>query len=131
LQGVLRVKRQTFQVPGRRPSPILNPAVRVGDLIWTAGHTGSDPATGQSPDDFDAQVRNTLNNVKAAVEAAGSSLASVVKVNIYLTDISLRPAFNKIYLEYFPTDQPGRTCIGNAGFEGNTKVEVECVAVVE
>jgi 2-iminobutanoate/2-iminopropanoate deaminase len=125
------MKRQTISVPGRKPSPILNPAVRAGDLVWTAGHTGSDPRTGETPDGIEAQTRNTLDSIKAALEAAGSSMRSVLKVNVYLTDIGLRPKFNEIYLEYFPEDRPARTAIGNAGFDGNTLVEVECVAVVE
>ncbi len=125
------MKRQTISVPGWTPSPILNPAVRVGDLIWTAGHIGSDPQTGEVPDGIEAQTRNTLDAIKAVLEAAGSSMRSVLKVNIYLTDISLRPKFNDIYLEYFPEDRPARTAIGNAGFDGNTLVEVECMAVVE
>jgi 2-iminobutanoate/2-iminopropanoate deaminase len=125
------VKRELITVPGRQPSPILNPAVRAGDLVWTAGHTGRDPKTGQMPDDIETQTRNTLEAIKAALEAAGSSLASVIKVNVYLSDIGLRNKFNEIYLEYFPADRPGRTAIGNVGFEGNTLVEVECVAVAE
>ncbi len=125
------MKRELITVPGRQPSPILNPAVRVGDLVWTAGHTGRDPKTGQMPDDLETQTRNTLDAIKAALEAAGSSMASVIKVNIYLSDIALRNRFNEIYLEYFPADRPARTCIGNAGFEGNTLVEVECVAVAQ
>ena len=125
------MKRQLITVPGRQPSPVLNPAVRVGDLVWTAGHTGRDPKTGQMPDDLETQTRNTLDAIQAALEAAGSSMASVIKVNIYLSDIALRNRFNEIYLEYFPADRPARTCIGNAGFEGNTLVEVECVAVAE
>ena len=125
------MQRETITVPGRKPSAILNPAVRVGDLVWTAGHTGRDPKTGEMPEGIEAQTRNTLENLREALEAAGSSWASVVKVNVYLTDINLRNAFNKIYLEYVPDDRPGRTAIGNVGFEGNTVVEVECVAVVE
>ena len=125
------MKRETLKVPGRKPSPILSHAVRVGDLVWTAGHTGSDPETGQTPDDFEAQVRNSLENLRMALEAAGASWASAVKVNIYLTDIADRPKFNELYLKYVGEDRPARTCIGGAGFDGNTRVEVEVVAVVE
>ena len=125
------MKRKAISVPGRAPSPILSPAVRVGDLVWSAGHTGRDPKTGQMPDGIEAQTRNTLDNIKAALEAAGTSWDNVVKVNVYLSDIALRNTFNEIYLEYVPSDRPGRTAIGNVGFEGNTLVEVECVAVVE
>ena len=125
------MKRETIKVPGRKPSPILNPAVRVGDLVWTSGHTGSDPETGQTPADFESQVKNTLDNLSKALEAAGASWKSAVKVNIYLKDIADRPKFNELYLKYVGEDKPGRTCIGNAGFEGNTLVEVEVVAVVQ
>ena len=123
------MKREAISVQGRAPSPILSPAVRAGELVWTAGHTGRDPKTGTTPDDFAAQTRNTLNAVGEALKAAGSSSDQVVKVNIYLADIGQRNAFNEIYLTYVPSDRPARTCIGNAGFEGNTRVEVECVAV--
>jgi 2-iminobutanoate/2-iminopropanoate deaminase len=123
-------KRQAVHIPGRTSAPHLSPAVRVGDLVWTSGHTGRDPQTGQMPDDIETQTRNTLNNLKAALEAAGTSWDNVIKVNIYLSDINLRPKFNEIYLEYVPSDRPSRTAIGNVGFEGNTLVEVECVAVV-
>ena len=125
------MKRETIKVPGRKPSPILSHAVRVGDLVWTAAHTGSDAHTGETPDDFEAQVRNSLENLRMALEAAGASWNSAVKVNIYLTDIALRPTFNQLYLQYVGEDRPARTCIGNAGFEGNTLVEVEVVAAVE
>ena len=125
------MKREVIRVPGRTPAPHLNPAVRVGDLVWTAGHTGRNASTGEMPNGIEAQTRNTLDNIKAALEAAGTSMASVVKVNVYLSDIGLRNKFNEIYMEYFPGDKPGRTAIGNVGFEGNTVVEVECVAVVE
>ena len=59
------MKRQLITVPGRQPSPILNPAVRVGDLVWTAGHTGRDPKAGQMPDDLETQTRNTLDAIQA------------------------------------------------------------------
>ena len=124
------MKREIVNVPGRSPSPILNAGCKIGNIVWTAGNTGSGP-DGKTPDDFDAEVRNTLDKIKATLEAAGASLDSVLKVNIYLSDINLRPRFNQIYLEYFPKNQPARTCIGNAGFDGNTRVEVECVAAIE
>ena len=125
------MKRDVILPAGATPGGILSPGVRVGDLIWTAGSTGRNPETGVTPDDVEGQTRQTLENLKRIVEAAGSSFASVIKVNIYLTDISDRPAVNEIYKEYFPSNPPGRTCIGNAGFEGNTRIEIEMVAVVE
>lgn len=125
------MQRQTIVVPGQAPSPILSPAVRAGDLVWTSGHVGRDPRTGEMPEDIESQARNALEALKAALEAAGASLSSVIKVNVYLADIGLRQRFNQVYLQYFPADRPARTAIGNVGFEGKTLVEVECVAVVD
>ena len=125
------MKRDVIQPAGTGPNAILSPGIRVGDLIWTAGSTGRNPETGVTPDDIQEQTRQTLENLKKVVEAAGSSFASVIKVNIYLTEIGDRPAVNEIYKEYFPKNPPGRTCIGGAQFDGNTAIEIEMVAVVE
>lgn len=124
------MKREVIQPAGTTPGGILSPGVRVGDLLWTAGSTGSDPVTGVTSDDIQEQTRQTLEKLKKVVESAGSSFANVIKVNIYLADINERPAVNEVYKTYFPTNPPGRTCIGNAGFDGNTRIEIEMVAVV-
>ena len=125
------MKREIIRPPGVSANPILSPGVRVGDFIWTAGHVGRDPATGKLADGIVEQTRQTLRNLQAVLEAGGSSLGSVVKVNIYLENITDRAAANEVYREFFPTDPPGRTAIGNAGFEGGVLIEIECVAVVE
>jgi 2-iminobutanoate/2-iminopropanoate deaminase len=121
--------REVIRPAGIGPNAILSPGVRVGELIWTAGHTGRNPETGQTSDDIREQTRQTLENVKRVLEAGGSSMSNVVKVNIYLADIKDRPAVNEVYQQYFPSNPPGRTCIGNAGFDGNTLIEIEAVAV--
>jgi len=125
------MKREVIVPAGVTPSGILNPGIKVGDLVWTSGHVGRNADTGETSDDISEQTRQTLLNLQRVLETAGSSLKSVIKVNIYLADIKDRPAVNKVYTEFFPSDQPGRTCIGNAGFDGNVLIEVECVAVVE
>ena len=124
-------KREVIRPAGVRPNPILSPGVRVGDFIWTAGQVGQDPATGKIEGGIKDQTRQTLENLRAVLEAGGSSLASVLKVNIYLTDINDRPAVNEVYAEYFPSDPPSRTAIGGAQFAPGTLVEIEAVAVVE
>jgi 2-iminobutanoate/2-iminopropanoate deaminase len=124
------MSREVVVPAGVTPGPILSPGIRVGNLLWTAGHVGRNAETGETPDDIKGQTRNTLENLKRVLEAGGSSLANVIKVNIYLADIKDRPAVNEVYQEYFPKDPPGRTCIGNAGFDGNVLIEIECVAAV-
>ena len=129
-EAISVMSRDVIIPAGITPGAILSPGIRVGNLLWTAGHVGRNAETGQTPDDIKEQTRNTLNTLKRVLEAGGSSLENVIKVNIYLTEISDRPAVNQVYQEYFAKDPPGRTCIGGAQFDGNTRIEIECVAVV-
>jgi 2-iminobutanoate/2-iminopropanoate deaminase len=124
-------KREIIRPAGVAANRILSPGVRVGDFIWTAGHVGRDPATGTMPEDIRGQTRQTLENLKAVLEAGGSSLSSVIKVNIYLKEIADRDAANEVYVEFFPTDPPGRTAIGGAQFGPGVLIEIEAVAVVQ
>ena len=124
------MSREVIVPAGITPGPILSPGIRVGNLLWTAGHVGRNAATGETPDDIKEQTKNTLDNLKRVLEAGGSSLADVIKVNIYLVNIKDRPAVNEVYQEFFPKDPPGRTCFGGAEFDGNVLIEIECVAAV-
>jgi 2-iminobutanoate/2-iminopropanoate deaminase len=125
------MKREVIRPAGMGPNAILSPGIRIGDIIWTAGHVGRNPETGVTPDDVAGQTRETLQNLQRVLQAGGSSLSSVVKVNIYLADIADRPAVNEVYQEFFPSDPPGRTCIGGAQFGPGVLIEIEAVAVVE
>lgn len=125
------MKREIIRPAGVPASRILSPGVRVGDFIWTAGHVGRNPSTGKLADGIKEQTRQTLENLRAVLEAGGSSLQSVVKINIYLNDIADRDAVNEVYVEVFPTDPPGRTAIGGAQFGPDVLIEIEAVAVVE
>jgi 2-iminobutanoate/2-iminopropanoate deaminase len=81
------------------------------------------------PDGFADQVRQTLTNVRTILEAAGTSLDNVVKVNAYVTDLTRFSEFNEVYGEFFQQDPPARTTVGASllGF----LVEVDCVAALE
>jgi 2-iminobutanoate/2-iminopropanoate deaminase len=87
-----------------------------------------DPETGSTPDGFEDQVRQTFENLRTILEAAGSGLDGVVKVNAYLTDLTRFGRFNEVYGEFFAQDPPARTTVG-ADLLG-ILVEVDCVAVV-
>ncbi|HTM31576.1 MAG TPA: Rid family detoxifying hydrolase [Vicinamibacterales bacterium] len=93
--------------------PRLGPysqAVRVGDMVYTAGQPGIDPATGAvAGDSFEAQARQAFANLAAVLEDAGSRLERVVKVTCFLADAAAFPALNALFAEFFPVAPPVRS----------------------
>ena len=93
--------------------PRLGPysqAVRVGNLVYTAGQPGMDPATGKvAGDTFEAQARQAFANLAAVLEDAGSRLARVIKVTCFITDAGAFPALNALFAELFPDAPPVRS----------------------
>jgi 2-iminobutanoate/2-iminopropanoate deaminase len=108
--------------------------VRVGNLIFTAGQGGLDPITGQVVDGgIKEQTERTIENLKAVLEAGGSSLGQVVKATVFLKDINDFAAMNAVYASYFESDSdtlPARTTIEAARLPRNMLVEIEVVAEV-
>lgn len=98
-------------------------------IVYVAGQLGLDPATGEpaSPD-FEGQLRQALLNVKAVVEAGGSDLAHLLRVNVYLTDEGQFPLLNEIYSQYIPQPFPPRTA--RVVKLGPYAVEVDATAAV-
>ncbi|HWR02373.1 MAG TPA: RidA family protein [Humidesulfovibrio sp.] len=105
-------------------------AVTCGNMVYLSGQLGSDPATGIIPEDFAAQARQALTNLKAIVEAAGSSLERVVTVDVYLTEMTNFGAFNEVYAEFFSKHRPARAAIGVAALPREAQVEVRCIAAL-
>jgi len=109
----------------------LSQAVKAGNLVFTSGVTPRDPKTNQIVDgDIEQQTERTILNLKAILEAAGSSLDKVVKVNIYLTDAGNKEAMNKVYLKYFPKDPPARTTVEISKAGTIVPIEIEMVATI-
>jgi 2-iminobutanoate/2-iminopropanoate deaminase len=122
-------KTQITSKAGSPPGGPYSQGIRAGDFVFVAGQVGKDPATGQLVGDtIEAQTTQTLENLKAILEAAGASMADVVKVSAHLTDLSLFDRFNKVYVNYFPDPKPVRTTVGSQllGF----LVEVDAIAYV-
>jgi 2-iminobutanoate/2-iminopropanoate deaminase len=105
-------------------------AVTCGGLAYLSGQLGSDPATGIIPDNFAVQARQALINLKAVVEAAGSSLERVVSVDVYILEMTNFGAFNEIYAEFFPKHRPARAVIGAAALPREAQVEIRCIAAL-
>ena len=108
--------------------------VRVGNLIFTAGQGGLDPITGQVvPGGINEQTARTIENLKAVLEAGGSSLGQVVKATVFLKDINDFAAMNAVYASFFEIDSdtlPARTTVEVARLPRNLLVEIEVVAEV-
>ena len=100
-----------------------------GSLLFTSGQIPVDPTTKAVPEDIASQARQSLENVKAVVEAGGSSMARVVKTTVFLTDMEDFGVVNSIYGEKFAENAPARSCVQVAGLPKGVKVEIEAIAV--
>jgi len=104
-------------------------AVRVGDLLFLSGQIGNVPGTRQLADGGIAgQTRQVLENIKAVLAFAGSSLDRAVKCTVFLADIQDFAAMNAVYATYFPKDPPARSTVAASGLAGGARVEIECIA---
>lgn len=104
-------------------------ANRFGDLIFTAGQLGLDPATMELvPGGVDAEARQSLTNVKNVLEAAGSDLEHVLKTTIFLRDMADFAKVNAVYAEFFTANPPARSTVAVAGLPKGGAVEIEVVA---
>jgi 2-iminobutanoate/2-iminopropanoate deaminase len=106
-------------------------AIRAGDLVFTAGQLGTDPATGEfAGDDVAPQAERALANVGAILEAAGSGLDRLVKVTVLLADIGDWPAVNEVYARVIPEPYPARSAFAVRDLPKGARVEIEAVATV-
>ena len=107
-------------------------AVRAGELVFTAGQLGIDPATGElMGDDVQVQADRALANLRAILGAAGSGLDRLVKVTVYLADIADWPAVNEVYAREVPQPFPARSAFAVRDLPKGARVEIEAVATVE
>ncbi len=96
------------------PAGPYSQGLRVGDFVFVAGQGPNDPHTRKlAGDTIEEQTAQTLENVKAILEAAGATMADVVKATVHLSDLGLFSRFNKVYESYFPDPKPVRTTVGS------------------
>lgn len=106
-------------------------AIRVGDLIFVAGEKGIDPVSNRIVEGgIAAETRQTLENIKAILGAAGATMENVVRTVVYLTDIGDFAEMNAVYAEYFTTDPPGRSCVQVVALPAGAHVEIEATAAL-
>ena len=114
----------------KAPSAIgtYSQAVRTGNTVYISGQIPLDPASMEVVDgDMDAQIRRVFENLKAIAEAAGGSLADVVRLTVFLTDLKHFPLVNEIMAEYVPEPFPARAAVGVASLPKDVPVEMDAI----
>ena len=106
-------------------------AVKVGSLVFVSGQIPVDPATGEfAGPDIETQTHQSLKNLKAILEEAGSGLDKVVKTTVFLQDMNDFAAMNGVYARYFKEPFPARAAVQVGRLPKDALVEIECVAEV-
>jgi len=105
-------------------------AVKVGDTVYCSGQIGLDPETMLLVEGIDAQIHRVFANLTAVAHAAGGSLASAVRLTVYLTDLGHFARVNEIMAEYVPQPYPARAAVGVASLPRGALVEIDAVLVV-
>jgi 2-iminobutanoate/2-iminopropanoate deaminase len=123
-------KKQIIK-PAKSPAAVgpYNHAVRLGDLLFSAGQIPLDPKTGNLvAGDIKAQTEQVLSNIKAILDDQNLSFANVVKTTVFMTNLADFAAMNEVYSKYFTTDFPARSTIQVAALPRSANVEIEIVA---
>ncbi len=126
-------KPRQVVVAGKAPKPIgpYSVAIVHGDLVFASGTLGLDPETGEfAPGGIEAETRQSLTNLAAILEAAGSSMSLVLKTTVFLRDMADFPRMNAVYAEFFAKEPPARSAVQVAALPKGAAVEIEAVAAL-
>lgn len=108
---------------------VYSQGVKVGNTIYVSGQIGLVPETRElAGDDLESQVRQTIQNIEAILQAGGFELSDVVSANVFLDDLNDYQAFNEIYINYFPESPPSRLVVEAARIPLDAKVEIKVIA---
>ena len=104
-------------------------AIQIGDLLFVSGQVPIDPSTGAMGEgDIKAQAQQSLNNLKAILNAAGTNMGAVVKTTVFLADMNDFAAMNEVYAQFFQEPFPARSAVQVARLPKDAKVEIEAIA---
>lgn len=105
-------------------------AIATDNLIFTSGQLPLDPATGELESDIKKATKRALENIKAIVEEAGSSVDKIIKCNVFLDKIEDFAAFNQVYEEFFGDHKPARSALEVANIPKGAVIEIEAIALL-
>ena len=104
-------------------------AIQIGDLLFVSGQVPIDPSTGAVVEgDIKAQAQQSLNNLKAILNAAGTNMGAVVKTTVFLVDMNDFAAMNEVYAQFFQEPFPARSAVQVGRLPKDAKVEIEAIA---
>ena len=125
----MKTKLETNNAPGAIGP--YSQGVKAGNFIYVSGQLPINPATGEMPEDIKEQTKQSLENVKAILEAAGATLQNVVKSTVYLSEMSYFGPMNEVYADYFQGGVfPARAAFAVKELPKQAKVEIEVVAYI-
>src|SRR4029079_5910971 len=119
--------RRVIAPPGPKPVGPYSPGIMTGDFLYVSGQ-GARDRDGRLPDSAEGQVRQTLENVKTIVEAAGLTMDHVVYSQVYLANMSSYDTMDRVWREYFPKQPPARAVLGVHRMPTDTPIEINVVA---
>ena len=129
-QGVITMNKQAIYTDNApKAIGVYSQAIRAGNTVYLSGQLGFNPKTMELESGFEAQARQMFENLNAVVIAANGSLADIVKLNIYLTDMANFPIINKVMESYFKQPYPARAAVGVKELPRGGLVEVEAIMV--
>ncbi len=118
-----------YPAPQANPASAFSPAVRANGFLFLAGQLGTDSAGRLAPGGVQPETRQAMENIRALLARAGSSMGRVVKCTVFLVDMGEWAAMNEVYVTYFPPGQrPARSAVGVSGLALDARVEIECLA---
>ncbi len=120
-------EKKVLRPKGVTPGGPYSPGILIDGTLYAAGQVGRDPS-GSIPGDFEAEVKQTLENVGAILKEGGMTFSDVVSVQVYLTDIELFQRMNAVYMTYFKEPRPARTTVGVAKLVGPARIEITVTA---
>ena len=124
------MKKQTVSTD-KAPGAIgpYSQAICIDKFVYTSGQIPVNPATGEVPSDVQAQTEQSLNNLKAVLEAAGTDMDHVIKTLVFIKDMNDFAAINEVYSKFFTKDFPARSCVEAARLPKDVLIEIEAIAV--
>ncbi len=108
-----------------------NQGIVANGFLFTSGQLPIHPITGEVPSSIEEQTVQVLDNLKAIIEAAGTTMDQVVKCTVYIQNMSDFAVINQIYSTYFPNNPPARACVEISKIAKNALVEIDAIAIIK